>query len=150
MLSGDVRGNRILKGAELARAGFAPAVLVSNGRCDYDQGEADLAINFAVGRGYPRELFIGTKWRVQSTVEEARSAAAELRSRGVRRAIIVTTTWHTARAARIYRRIAPDLTFYMVGAEDPFWRDGKWWIDRQGRKTFFMESLRTIADFLGI
>jgi uncharacterized SAM-binding protein YcdF (DUF218 family) len=150
VLSGDGQGNRILKGAELARGGFAPAVLVSNGGFRYSRTESELATEFAVSHGYPAGLFIETNWDAQSTVEESKHAIAFLRNRRIRKAMIVTTCWHTARAGRIYRRLAPDLTFYVVSAPDPDWHDGNWWLGREGRKKVFLEGLRTIADFLGI
>jgi uncharacterized SAM-binding protein YcdF (DUF218 family) len=150
VLAGDSNGNRILKGAELARQGFAPVVLASNGEAEYGRTESQLATEFAIQRGYSPGLFIVANWLAHSTVEEAHLAIATMRSRGVHKAIIVTTSWHTARAGRIYRRNAPDLTFYMVGAIDPGWHNGDWWIDREGRKTFFLEGVKTIADFLGI
>jgi len=146
VLSGDGSGNRILKGAELAREGFAPAVLAANGGSRYSRTDSQLAIEFAVQHGYSRDLFIETNWSAQSTAEEARHTIGMLRSRGVQTVILVTSPWHTARAGRIYRRLAPELTFYLVGSEDPHWR----LMDREGRKSFFLECAKTIAGFLGI
>jgi uncharacterized SAM-binding protein YcdF (DUF218 family) len=150
VLSGDGQGNRILKGAELSREGFAPTVVVCNGGFRYSHTESELATEFAILNGYPTEMFTVTNWDAQSTVEESKHAIALLRSRGIRKAIIVTTCWHTARAGRIYRRLAPELTFYVVSAPDPNWHDGYWWIDREGRKKVFLETVRTITGFLGI
>ncbi len=148
VLAGDGVGNRILKAAELAREGFAPAVLVSNGGHYYGHTESELETEFAIQHGYSPDLLIVCRWNANSTVEEARRAIGELRRRGAHKAIVVTSLWHTARAGRIYRRMAPDLEFHMVGAFDRNWHDGDWWIDREGRKTFFMEGSKTIADFL--
>lgn len=148
VLAGDGLGHRILKGAELAREGFAPAVLVDNGGTQYGLMESDLATGFAIQHGYSPELFIPAHWTAHSTVEEARHAIEELRKRGAHKAILVTTLWHTARTGRIYRRLAPDLQFYVVGSSDPHWHVGDWWTDREGRKTFFMEGVKTVADFL--
>lgn len=150
VLAGDGLGFRILKGAELAREGYAPAVLISNGGFSYLHTESDLAKEFAVQKGYSPNLLISTNWESTSTVDEGERAIAELRRRGAHKAIIVTTVWHTARAGRIYRRLAPDLQFYMVGSYDPHWRNGDWWITREGRKTFFLEGTKTIADFFRI
>ncbi len=150
VLAGDRKGNRILKGADLARAGFAPIVIADDGSDDYGTTESELAINFAVQHGYSPNLFLKTQWNVYSTIAEAHKVIPLLRSRGVRKAIVVTTNWHTGRAGRIFRRNAPEITFYMVGADDPDWHNGNWWIDREGRKTFFMEGVKTVADFLGI
>ncbi len=150
VLGGDASGNRILKGAELARLGYAPIVLVSYGEAEYGQPEAEMAKSFAVQHGYSPDLFVVTDWDAHSTVEEAHAAIAEMRRRGVRKAIVVTTIWHTARAARIFRRNAREMTFYMVGSDDADWHRDHWWTGREGRKTFFMESIKTIADFLGV
>jgi len=150
VLAGDGVGNRILKGAELAREGYAPAVLVSNGARYYGHTESELATEFAIQHGYSPDLLITCLWNANSTVEEGKRAIAELRRRGAHKVDIVTTLWHTARAGRIYRRLAPDLEIHMVGAFDRNWHDGAWWIDREGRKTFFMEGSKTVADFLGM
>src|SRR5277367_47580 len=58
VLGGDWYGNRILKAAELAKAGYAPHVLVSGGGYIYGRYEGDLAIPFAVSHGYDEKIFI--------------------------------------------------------------------------------------------
>jgi len=150
VLAGDRSGSRILKGAELAKAGLAPSVLVSNCKILYGHAESGLATEFATRHGYSPDLFITTDWQANSSREEAANAIGTLLRRGVHKAIVVTSAWHTARAGRIYRRLAPDLTFYMVSADDPDWHNGAWWTDRAGRKTLLLEGLKTIADYLGI
>ena len=150
VLAGDSRGNRILKAAELARQGYAPVVLVDNGNTEYGRTESSIARDFAVQNGYSPNLFITANWLCYSTVEEAGFSIAALRKMGAHKIIVVTTLWHTARAGRIFRRMAPDLTFYMVGSDDPDWHDGNWWKGREGKKTFFLEGVKTIADFLRI
>jgi uncharacterized SAM-binding protein YcdF (DUF218 family) len=150
VLAGDSLGNRILKAAELARAGLAPIVLVDNSGLDYGHAEADLAIDFATDHGYPPSMFLAATWTARSTVEEARNVIADLRNRGAHKAIVVTTVWHTARAGRIFRRLAPGIQFYMAGADDPDWQNGNWWTVREGRKLFLMETVKTIADYLRI
>ena len=150
VLAGDGAGYRILKGAELAREGYAPKVLVSNGGGTYGRQESDMAVDFAIQHGYSPDLFVVAHYHADSTVDEGRRALTLLRKRGAHKILIVTTLWHTARAGRIYRRLAPDLEFQMVGSEDFNWNDGDWWKTREGRKTFFMEGVKTIADYLGI
>lgn len=139
-----------MRGAELGRQGYAPVVIASNGGERYDQTESSLMIEYAVHRGYEPNLFVEAKWEAHSTFEEAQKAVALLRNRGAHRILVVTTFWHTARAGRIFRRIAPDLDFYFVGAQDDHWRNGDWWKDREGKKEFLVEILKTIADYLRI
>jgi uncharacterized SAM-binding protein YcdF (DUF218 family) len=150
VLGGDGTGRRIMKGAELAREHFAPAVLVDNSHSYYGYTESELGADFAVQNGYSPDLFIRVRWTASSTVEEAGHVVEELRTRGAHKVIVVTTLWHTARAGRIFRRLAPELEIHMVGVDDPRWRNGHWWATREGQKDFFLETAKTIADFLRI
>ena len=148
VLAGDGTGGRILKGAELGKEGYAPVVIASNGGYRYARTESGLAIEFAVGHGYPSELFLETAWQADSTVDEATQGIALLRARGAHKVLIVTNVWHTARAGRIYRRLAPDLDIHMVGISDRAWDHGNWWRNRNGQKEFFLEFTKTLADYL--
>ena len=150
VLAGDNSGRRILKAAELARQGFAPAVLANSSELDYGHTESELAAEYAIGKGYSPDLFITVNWTAHSTVEEAGQAVAELRRRRVHRILVVTSLWHTGRSGRIFRRLAPEMDIHMVGADDPAWHDGNWWIEREGKKIFFLEGVKTIADYLRI
>jgi len=150
VLGGDVGGGRILRGAELSREGYARTVLVGNGEQDYGYLESDLAIAFAARHGYDPSLFVAERGFANSTVDEARRVVPDFRRMGAHRILLVTTEWHSARAGRVFRRTAPDLEFYVVGVDDRDWHHGNWWIDREGRKRFVLEALRTIADFLRI
>jgi hypothetical protein len=42
------------------------------------------------------------------------------------------------------------MEIHMVGVDDPNWQGGEWWKEREGRKIFLLEGVKTIADFLGI
>lgn len=150
VLGGDSSGRRILTAAELARQGYAPKVLVSGAGEQYGRFESDLATEFAVKHGYAAELFIPSHYAAVSTRDEARADMAELRRRGVHRFLLVTSVYHTARAGRIFGREAGGLEMRVVAAPERYWKDGKWWQEREGRKIWFMEMLKTVADYLGI
>ncbi len=145
VLAGDASGNRILKGAELARQGFAPRVVVSGPEGDYGYYECDLAIPFAVHAGYSESYFVPFPNHALSTEDEAAAAAAELRALGAHRVILVTSLYHTRRASADFRAAAPDLTFFMVAAPDKYFTPDGWWRNRQARKTFAIEYLKTAA-----
>lgn len=148
VFAGDASGNRILKGAELAREGFAPTVVVSGPDDNYGYYECDLAIPFAVRAGYPERYFIRFPNHAHSTEEEAVAAAAELRSLGIHRVILVTSLYHTRRAGADFRKAAPDLTSFMVSAPDKYFTPNGWWHNREARKTFLIEWLKTGATLL--
>ena len=150
VLGGDVSGNRILKAAELVREGYAPKLLVSGPSGFYGFHESDLAIPFAVKYGYPEAIFVHLDNDAHSTKEEAAAAIAEIRRMGVHRVLLVTSDFHTRRASGIYRAMAPDLDFDVVAAPDLNFSPGGWWHNREGRKTFALEWVKTITSRFGI
>jgi len=150
VLAGDWWGNRVLKAGELLRAGWAPKVLVSGAGIAYGHNEGDLAIQFAVHDGYPADGFVNVPSPGRSTQEEARYMLQELRRRNVHRFILVTSNFHTRRAADIYRKAAPDLPFCVVASKDPDFSADGWWHTREGRKTAFFEWCKTIAHLIGL
>ena len=157
VLAGDYYGNRVVRAAELVKQGYVPKVLVSGPDMLYGFYECDLEIPFAVKRGYPEGWFIREPNRARSTREEAAVVLADLRGRGVHRFQLVTSDFHTARAARIYRAqlqrlraTDPDLDMRVVAAPDKYFRADGWWRNREGQKVFVMEWLKTVANLAGL
>jgi uncharacterized SAM-binding protein YcdF (DUF218 family) len=150
VLAGDGWGRRVLKGAELAKQGYAPQVLVSGPDGSYDNWESDLAIAFAEKHSYPRTMFIGFPHRGRSTLDEARLMAPYMRERGVKKFLLVTTDTHTRRAGRTFRRYAKDMQVIVVAAPSKGFTPEGWWKDREGRKAIVFEWLKTVAEWVGL
>jgi len=150
VLAGDTKGYRILAAARLCRDGYVPKVLVSGPPGFYGYSQSDLEIAYAVRKGFPEDTLINFHDKALSTVEEAREIIPELRSLGVHSYLLVTSDYHTARATRIFRREGRDLEEHTVAASDPDWANGYWWTNREGRKLWFFEVSKTLADYLGI
>jgi uncharacterized SAM-binding protein YcdF (DUF218 family) len=150
VLAGDGWGDRILTAAQLVRDGYAPKVLVSGPDGAYGLHESDLAIPFAVKHGYPQSYFVAAVHTGRSTRAEAVELMPEIRREGIRRMLLVTSNFHTRRAGRIFREVAPDLTILVVGAPDRNYTPDGWWHNREGQKTFVTEWEKTIASWLGI
>jgi len=150
VLAGDYSGRRILRAAELVRQGYVPAVLVSGPHMLYGFYECDLAIPLAVKRGYPESWFIRSPNEALSTRQEAASILPDLRRRGVHRFLLVTSDYHSARAARIYRAAARDFEFRVVTSTDQYFRPDSWWRNREGQKILFYEWSKTVANLLGM
>lgn len=149
VIGGDWFGGRILKAAQLAKDGFAPRVLVSGSGYLYGQYECDAAVAFAVQRGYDEKYFVKLRYPAVSTLDEARAVIPELRRRHVNRYILVTSEFHTARAGRIFRSVAPDLEVRVVASPDTLHWDN-WWLDREGRKMFLLEWTKSLTGRVGI
>jgi uncharacterized SAM-binding protein YcdF (DUF218 family) len=154
VLAGDYWGHRMTKAAELVRQGYVPRVLVSGPPGFYGVNEADAAIQFAVGKGYPADWFIPLRHTALSTREEAGVVLDALKQRNIHSFLLVTSNYHTARARRIYlnaehrRGGGPDMR--VVASGDQFFTAGDWWRNREGQKTVFMEWTKTLSSAFGI
>ena len=150
VLGGDFSGNRILTAADLVRRGFASKTLVSGTSGEYGLHESDLAIPFAVKHGYPQSYFVALPNDGHSTREEAVDVLAALSKLQARRIDIVTSDYHTRRAGNIYHSLAPGLEIHMVAAPDLNFTSDGWWKNREGRKTFLLEWMKTVSNWFGI
>ncbi len=148
VLAGDFTGNRILTGADLVRRGYAPQALISGPSGAYGMYECDLAIQFAVRHGYPQSDFIRLPHEARSTRDEAAVIVAALRQRHVHSVDVVTSDYHTRRAGNILRAEAQGIEIHMVAAPDEYFSPSGWWKNREGRKTFLLEWLKTVAGWL--
>jgi uncharacterized SAM-binding protein YcdF (DUF218 family) len=150
VLAGDWFGNRIMKTAQLIQEGWAPKAMVSGAGDAYGHNEGDLAIEFVARKGYPADKFVNFPSEAHSTQAEADYLVPQLRRLGVHRFILVTSNFHTRRAAEIFRKVAPDLPFCVVASPDVNFSPDGWWHNREGRKTAFQEWLKTLAHVFGI
>ena len=150
VLAGDSLGERIGRAVELAREQWAPIILVSSSGKVFDSVEGELAINWAVKQGAPREWFVLVAHQADSTVEECIVLESECRKRGIRKLLLVTSEFHTRRASRILQRVAPQLSFRTVGSRTAVYDPDSWWKNRPSRKIWLLEASKTVADFLGM
>jgi len=150
VLAGDASGTRILNAGALVRGGYAPRVLVSGPFGLYGYYESDLAIQFAEKAGFPQSYFVAVPNHSHSTLDEAEAMLPAVRGAGARTVLLVTSNFHTRRAGKIYRHLAPDLRFVVVAAPDPLFSPQSWWKNREGRKTFAIEWMKTVAEWFGL
>jgi uncharacterized SAM-binding protein YcdF (DUF218 family) len=148
VMGGDETGARIIKAAQLAEAGYAPVVLVS-GAPMLIGWESDLTIRYAELKGYPASLFRALTNKVDSTRSETAMIAKNLKHDGVHKILLVTSNYHTRRAARLMRAAAPWCWVVVVAASDPTYDPNGWWKTREGQKQFFYEGLKTISTWAG-
>ncbi|HYM11231.1 MAG TPA: YdcF family protein [Bryobacterales bacterium] len=140
VLAGDGYGHRILKGVELVRQGYVRQLLVDGPRGMYGFDESQLAIHYAVDEGAPPGIFIPFPIQARSTVAEARMVDAELRKRGVHKALIITSNFHTRRAGSVFRHFgSAGIQYIVVAAPDEDFAPGDWWRSREAQKVVFFE-----------
>lgn len=150
VLAGDYYGNRVLLACDLVRQGFVPFALVSGPSGFYGHHETDLSLPFAVDHGCRPEWLVPVPNDCRSTRDEAALFAAELRRRGVRRCLLVTSNYHTRRAGRLFRAADPGLDIRVIASPDVDFDPDTWWRSRQAMKVFAFESLKTVTGWFGI
>lgn len=147
VLAGGSDGERILKGGELVREGYAPLALMSGPAVMYGHTECEFAIPFAVNKGYPSSYFACLPNIATSTREEAVFIVAELKRRDVKKFLLVTSEYHTARAGRVFESEAQGLQLRVIPAVSPGFDINNWWKTRDGIKNVYMEWSKTLAYF---
>ncbi len=144
VLGGDFWGPRVVKAAELGRAGYAPLVLISSPPY-WGRPEGLLAVDFLVKRGYPRGMFDIFPHTAPSTIAEATVLAGELSRRQAKRVLLVTSSYHSRRAAIVFRLFCPGIHFISVPATDLNYDLRGWWKSRAARQIFFSEWVKIIG-----
>ena len=150
-LGGDDFGTRVVTAARLVQAGYAPKAFI-DGTPSLEGYECDATVHYAVSKGFSLTLFetVPLPPRVDSTITEAEYVANNvLRRNNVHKVLLVTSNYHTRRAAHFFRKAAPWLQVVPVAAPDPFFTPGAWWKTRMGKKTFLLEWTKTITEWWG-
>jgi uncharacterized SAM-binding protein YcdF (DUF218 family) len=152
VLGGDATGRRIMRAVDLIRQGYAPVALVSGTDGYYGGYESDLEIAYALKQGARPEWFIPFHCAVQSTKAEAQATVPELRRRGVKSILLVTSDYHTGRAGRVFRKAAQGagISVRTTAAPDRFFRTSSWWRNREAEKIVLLEWCKTIASAFGV
>ena len=86
---------------------------------------------------------------MNSTRSESKFLGSYLKQHDIRKILLVTSNYHTRRAAKLMRSENPRLDVIVIPAPDPFFTPSTWWETRNGEKTFLYEWLKTIATALG-
>jgi uncharacterized SAM-binding protein YcdF (DUF218 family) len=153
VLAGDYHGGRILRGAQLVREGYVPAVMVDGPQGFFGAHESALAIQYAVAQGNPAAWFIDFPIQADSTQEEADVVLAELKRRNIRSYLLVTSDFHSARARRIFRatqkKMGYDAAMRVTTSHGVDFSPDNWWRFREGKKTAFIEWCKTFGTALG-
>jgi uncharacterized SAM-binding protein YcdF (DUF218 family) len=112
--------------------------------------ESDTTIEYARRAGFPSSLFEALPNGTDSTRSEAKFIGTYLRARGIHKILLVTSNFHTRRAARLMRHENHGLQVDVVPAPDPNFAPGGWWKSRNGEKVFLIEWLKTVASWVGM
>jgi uncharacterized SAM-binding protein YcdF (DUF218 family) len=107
---------RLEAGIELWRHAKADWLVFTGGRIPWanqSETEGEACRRLAISRGIPPAKIIVTS-EVGNTADEAKALAKLARDRGWHRIILVTSSWHRPRAARLFRKAGVDFVPYPV------------------------------------
>jgi uncharacterized SAM-binding protein YcdF (DUF218 family) len=133
--------DRATRAAELFKLGFAPRVIASGRFLRPYASIAELEQHDLTDRGVPATAVVRLTHSATDTREEAIAISQLLSSRGWKRVILVTSTYHTRRSRYICERVLPAGTVLrVVAAHDSGYNPDNWWNTREGLKIFFHEA----------
>jgi uncharacterized SAM-binding protein YcdF (DUF218 family) len=149
VLGGDDYGTRVITAAKLVEARYVPYAIVS-GPPSLLGHESDMTIEYARRHGFPTSLFRSFTHELNSTRSETAALGAYLRQNHAHKILLVTSNYHTRRAAKLMRTQVPDIQTVVIPAPDPYFTPSTWWKTRSGEKIFLYEWLKTVATEFGV
>ncbi|MGJ5818559.1 YdcF family protein [Paludibaculum fermentans] len=151
VLAGGWGGERVLKGGQLARAGFVPLVLLSGPQSAFGESECVPAKAYAIRQGFEAAWFQCIPNDSYSTKGEALSVVQDLTRRGIKKVLIVSVASHLRRARRLYLENAvPGLEMHFVAADPPGFTLHEWYKSREGRKAILLEWTKVVTSPFGL
>ena len=142
-ISGDGTGERARAAARLVREGYGTWLMVSGSRSAVRH-----MLEAALGEGIPRGRIL-IEGRSESTRDNARNTAELVVRHGWKRAIVVTSTYHSRRAAWIFRAefVPRGLDVRVIAANNSYFDMHRWWT-REVERTFVLREYAKLAAFL--
>ena len=138
----DFAGDRAREAAGLFQNHWAPQVVASGRMLRPYTSIADLIAQDLQAQGVPASAIVRFSHRANNTLEEAQGLRVLISERQWRKVLLVTSNYHTRRARYIFRKTLPsEVSLEVAGAPSSDFEPGSWWQSRQGRKTFFLETM---------
>lgn len=147
VLSGESReGDRMQHAVDLYKQGLAPLLVLSGTPAGFRTHEAEIMQRHAEYLGVPLDRILAVKHDADSTKEEAEAVVPVLQQKGLKEVILVTSSYHTARAKRIFAKTAGPAgpRFLASPADDGVFDPDGWWTRRRDAKTFIYEVIKTV------
>jgi uncharacterized SAM-binding protein YcdF (DUF218 family) len=104
VLAGDTNGERVAQGVELYKQGYAKHLLMSGGSLTWNLTYAGWMKKQAVELGVPGPAVL-LQDRSTSTIDDAKFSLPIVKEHGFRSVIVVTSPYHTRRAAAVFKKI---------------------------------------------
>ncbi len=150
-VSGD-GPERAKTASALLQQGYAHWLILSGSKRGAAVGGATAAmLRAALYAGVPEGRILIDEQSL-STLDNARNSAGLMRTHGLRRAILVTSPYHTRRAAWVFRSefISRGLEIHVYAVDQSFFEVRQWWMRERDRDLVVREYEKLLAFLLGI
>jgi len=145
VISGGRRDERVRQAAELYHLAYAPLVMLSGGEEMMGLSIPEVLRRQALGHRIPASSLLFETGST-STAEQARFLRPILERRGVRRAIVVTSSFHTRRTRYLFRKTfagSPvEIRVYPVHRD--WFSPIEWWTREQDTEQVVLEYIKLV------
>jgi len=138
--------DRAARAAQLYREGWAPRVVASGRYLRPYASIAELEEHDLTDRGVPKSAVVRFAHHATNTKDEAAALSQLISSRGWKRILLVTSSYHTRRSLYLAEREFPSGTVLrVVAAPDSDYDPREWWRTRDGLKIFTHECVGMVV-----
>jgi uncharacterized SAM-binding protein YcdF (DUF218 family) len=133
------------RAAEIYRQGLAPVILM--GQTSEESGETESHHRALIDCGVPAEaIAILPGEVVGSTHDEAVRMSEYVRSHPIRRILVVTSAYHSARVGWTFRKVLQGLgvEVRMVVSQDPRFNETDWYTNEYGLRLYLSEAMKSV------
>ena len=149
VLAGDTDGERVTAGVNLYKKGYAKYLLMSGGELAWRLTSAEWMKKQAMAEGVAgRAILLQDKSR--STIDDATFPLPIVKARGFKSVIIVTSPYHTSRAARVFKKIfgPAGVNVMVYPAEEKDFNPNRWWSRHEDAGLVVWEYVSSVLYFL--
>jgi len=145
VILGGNETDRVLRGLELYRMGFAPRFVLTGVERGKDAPPANLAwrAEWLVANGVPKSAIVFES-DARNSYEEAVALLASMRGKGWRSVIAVSDPPQMRRLVWTWTRVfeGSGLDFRIVASSPPWWSPGRWWRDERSGAAVITEYIK--------
>ena len=140
---------RVATAMRLLREGYGQWLIVSGGPYAFGLNSGLIMRDQALRAGLPAERLLVDD-RAESTVDNARGSAGLMEGRGLASALLLTSPYHTRRAAMIFAREfrSKRLNVRVLAVDDGHFRVDRWWT-REFERRLVVREYGKLVLFLG-
>lgn len=145
VISGGRGDERVRQAAMRFTQGVAPVLLLSGGESLMGISVPELLRSQALAHGVPASALLYERGST-STAEQARALRPILEARGARRAIVVTSSYHTRRTRLLFRRsfAGSPVEIRVHPVQQDVFRPEGWWRRDQDTETVILEYIKLV------